>query len=52
MLQARQELTVAEYEECARAAAGAMPPPQGGAGFCHLAGIEDHRRRYARAGVL
>ena len=48
MLQARQELTVAEYEECARTAAGAMPPPEGGTGFCHLAGIEDHRRRYAR----
>jgi hydroxymethylglutaryl-CoA synthase len=48
MLQARRELTVAEYEEFARAAAGVTRPPEGGVGFCHLAGIEDHRRRYAR----
>jgi hydroxymethylglutaryl-CoA synthase len=52
MLQARRELTVAEYEEFARAAAGAALPPEGDAGFCHLAGIEEHRRRYERAGQV
>ena len=45
------QLTVAEYEEFARAGAGAERPAEGGAGFCHLAGIEDHKRRYARSGA-
>jgi hydroxymethylglutaryl-CoA synthase len=49
-LQARRELTVAEYEEFARAAAGAERPAEGGAGFCHFAGIDDHKRRYAQSG--
>ena len=51
LLQARRMLTVAEYEEFARAGAGAERPAEGGAGFCHLAGIEDHKRRYARSGA-
>jgi len=50
LLQARRMLTVAEYEEFARAGAGAERPVEGGAGFCHLAGIEDHKRRYERSG--
>jgi hydroxymethylglutaryl-CoA synthase len=49
LLQARRLLTVPEYEEFARAGAGAERPAEGGAGFCHLAGIEDHKRRYARS---
>jgi hydroxymethylglutaryl-CoA synthase len=51
-LQARRELTVPEYEEFARAATGAERPAEGGAGFCHLLGIDDHKRRYARRGPL
>src|SRR5262249_56508523 len=49
LLQARRELTVAEYEEFARATAGTARPAVDGAGFCHLVAIEDHKRRYARA---
>jgi hydroxymethylglutaryl-CoA synthase len=48
-LQARRELSVAEYEEFMRAAPGAARPAEGGAGFCHLAGIDAHRRQYVRA---
>src|SRR5262249_52347543 len=44
LLPARRMLTVAEYEGFA----GAERPAEGGAGFCHLAGIEDHKRRYER----
>jgi hydroxymethylglutaryl-CoA synthase len=50
LLQTRRELTVAEYEEFARTAAGAGHPADGGAGFCHLAGIEEHKRHYERSG--
>ncbi len=52
LLAARRELTVAEYEEFARAPAGGERPPEGGAGWCHLAGITDHKRRYACRGAL
>jgi hydroxymethylglutaryl-CoA synthase len=51
-LHARRELTVDEYEEFARAAIGAERPAEGGAAFCHLAGIDEHKRRYARSGSV
>jgi hydroxymethylglutaryl-CoA synthase len=51
-LEARRELTVAEYETFARAVTGSERPAEGGAGFCHLAGIDDDKRRYARRGPL
>ncbi len=51
-LQARRDLTVAEYESFARAAAGTEPPAEGGGGFCHLAGVDDHKRRYTRTEQL
>lgn len=47
-LQARRELSVAEYETFARAAAGA-DPAEGGAGFCHFTGVDEHKRRYVRS---
>jgi hydroxymethylglutaryl-CoA synthase len=52
MLQARRELSVAEYEEFASAGPGTARPAEGGGGFCHFAGIVDHKRRYARRGPL
>ena len=51
-LQARRELTVAEYEAFASAATGAERPAEGGVAFCYLAGIDEHKRRYARSGQL
>jgi hydroxymethylglutaryl-CoA synthase len=52
LLQARRELTVAEYEAFARAATGAERPGEGGTGVYHLAAIDDHKRRYARVGPM
>ena len=51
LLQARRLLSVEEYEAFARAAAGTERPAEGGAGYCHLAGIEQHKRRYALSGT-
>jgi len=52
LLQARRELTVEEYEQFARATTGGERPAEGGVGFCHLAGIENHKRHYACPGKV
>jgi hydroxymethylglutaryl-CoA synthase len=50
LLQARRELTVAEYEAFARTAAGAARPAADGTRGYHLASIDGHKRRYLGAG--
>jgi hydroxymethylglutaryl-CoA synthase len=51
-LRTRREVTVAEYEAFAHAVGRAEPPPAGGADFYHFAGLDGHKRRYARTGCL
>jgi hydroxymethylglutaryl-CoA synthase len=50
-LDARCELTVAEYEAFARAATGTERPAADGSGYWHLAGIDEDKRRYAQHGA-
>jgi hydroxymethylglutaryl-CoA synthase len=49
LLERRRELSVEEYESFMREGAQGGAPGPDDTGFCHLAGVRDHKRLYERA---